>query len=589
LQPLDPTFEYVHPACGEVRNLGGTIDIGAYEFGGAGASLCSSPSADFSLAINPSSLNLNAGATGTYTVTVSPVNGFNGVVTLSAAGLPTGATATFSPPSLTLSTGALTSTLSLSTLSSLASTSYSFTATATSGAISHTTTAGFSITTPPVGTPFLTGFALNAPPLRNNYGNFVGMKFTVGSSALTVNSLGRICVAGNSGTHTIKLVNAANGMDVVGGSLSLSMAGCTAGQFKYAALPSSITLSANTAYYVVTLEVIGGDRWYDTGGVSSTGAASVNSSIYFNGTTWVPWSGPNTSYVPANFLYTVASAPPDMTITKTHAGNFRQGQTGATYTITATNSGSSATRATVSVIDTLPSGLTATGISGTNWTCTQPAGPCSRSDVLAGGTSYPPLTLTVNVAANASASVTNTATVSGGGETNTGNDTVNDLTAIDPAAGGTAFLTGFALNGPPLRNNYGNFVGMKFTVGSSALTVSSLGRICVAGNSGTHTIKLVNASTGTDVAGGSLSLSMAGCTAGQFKYAALPSPITLPANAAYYLVTLEVNGGDRWYDTGSVSSTSAAAVNNSVYFNGTTWVVWSAPNTSYVPANFLYQ
>jgi len=84
LQPLDPTFEYVHPACGEVRNLAGAIDIGAYEFGGAGASLCSSPSADFSVAINPSSLNLNAGATGTYTVTVSPVNGFNGVVTLSA-------------------------------------------------------------------------------------------------------------------------------------------------------------------------------------------------------------------------------------------------------------------------------------------------------------------------------------------------------------------------------------------------------------------------------------------------------------------------------------------------------------------------
>ena len=275
------------------------------------------------------------------------------------------------------------------------------------------------------GTAFLTGYALNGPALRNDFSNFVGMKFTVGSSPLSVSSLGRICIAGNSGTHTIKLVNASNGTDVAGGSLSLSMAGCTAGQFKYATLPSAITLSANTAYYVASLEVGGGDQWYDQGGVSSTNVAAVDSAIWFSGTNWNPGTGPNTSYVPPNFLYTVVSGPPDLTITKTHVGNFTQGQTGATYMITATNSGGFATSATVSVSDTVPSGLTATAITGTGWNCTQPAGPCTRSDVLAAGASYPGLTLTVNVAGNAPASVTNTATVSGGGETNTGNDTAN--------------------------------------------------------------------------------------------------------------------------------------------------------------------
>jgi len=439
------------------------------------------------------------------------------------------------------------------------------------------------------GTAFLTGFALNSPPLRNNYGNFVGMKFTVGANALTVNSLGRICLAGNAGTHTIKLVTASNGADIAGGSLSLSMAGCTPGQFKYGTLPAPITLSGNTAYYVANLETAGGDQWYDSGAVSSTSAAAVNSSIYFNGTSWIPMSGANTSYVPPNFLYTVASGPPDMTITKIHAGNFTQGQTGATYTVTVTNSGGLATSTTVSVSDTVPAGLTATGIAGTNWTCTQPAGPCSRSDVLASGASYPPLTLTVNVLANAPASVTNSATVSGGGETNTGNDTANDPTTITPASSGTAFLTGFALNSPALRNNYGNFVGMKFTVGAIPLTVNSLGRICLAGNSRSHTIKLVNASNGTDIAGGSLTLSMAGCTAGQFKFAALPSAIILSANTTYYVASLEAIGGDQWYDFGGVSSTSAAAVNSSIYFNGTNWIPWSGANTSYVPLNFLYQ
>jgi hypothetical protein len=128
------------------------------------------------------------------------------------------------------------------------------------------------------------------------------MKFTVGSSAITVSSLGRICIAGNAGTHTIKLVNA-NGADVAGGLLSLSMAGCTAGQFKYATLPGAITLSANTAYILASLEVSGGDYWYDHGGVSSTAAAAVNSSIWFDGSSWNPYDGPNTSYVPVNFLY----------------------------------------------------------------------------------------------------------------------------------------------------------------------------------------------------------------------------------------------------------------------------------------------
>src|SRR5688572_20185686 len=66
---------------------------------------------------------------------------------------------------------------------------------------------------------------------------------------------------------------------------------------------------------------------------------------------------------------TVTIPPPDMTIAKTHSGNFTQGQVGATYSITATNSGSAPTSAAVSVSDTLPAGLTATAISGAGWTC----------------------------------------------------------------------------------------------------------------------------------------------------------------------------------------------------------------------------
>jgi len=113
---------------------------------------------------------------------------------------------------------------------------------------------------------------------------------------------------------------------------------------------------------------------------------------------------------------------PDLTITKSHTGNFTQGQNGAIYTITATNSGNAPTSGTVTVTETLPAtGLTAVSMLGTNWNCTQPAGPCSRSSVLAAGSSYEPITVTVNVSSTAPAGVTNTAAVSGGGETNKAN------------------------------------------------------------------------------------------------------------------------------------------------------------------------
>jgi choice-of-anchor C domain-containing protein len=127
----------------------------------------------------------------------------------------------------------------------------------------------------------------------------------------------------------------------------------------------------------------------------------------------------------------------DLTMAKSHSGTFTQGQVGATYTLTVTNNGSGPTVGTVTVTDMLPSGLTATAISGPGWTtCTlMPLLSCSRGDALGAGLSYPAITLTVTVANDAPASVINTATVAGGGEVNTGNDSASDPTTIIQIAG----------------------------------------------------------------------------------------------------------------------------------------------------------
>jgi uncharacterized repeat protein (TIGR01451 family) len=132
----------------------------------------------------------------------------------------------------------------------------------------------------------------------------------------------------------------------------------------------------------------------------------------------------------SSFTVTEANGP-DLTMTKTHTGNFIQGDTGDTYTIIVTNVGNAASSDTVTVTDALPAGLTATAISGSGWTATLSTLTCTRSDTLAASASYPPITLAVNVSASAPATVTNTATVSGGGDVNAGNNAANDVTTIN--------------------------------------------------------------------------------------------------------------------------------------------------------------
>ena len=131
---------------------------------------------------------------------------------------------------------------------------------------------------------------------------------------------------------------------------------------------------------------------------------------------------------PVNQSFQVTPGVPILTLTKTHAGNFTQGQAGATYTVSVSNAASGGpTSGTVTVTETAPSGLSLVSMAGTGWTCPAGGTACTRSDVLAAGASYPAITVTVNVAANATSPQVNTVSVSGGGS---GSANATDSTTI---------------------------------------------------------------------------------------------------------------------------------------------------------------
>jgi hypothetical protein len=91
---------------------------------------------DFSLSVSPSSLTVASGSSGSATVTTSISGSFNSSIALSVSGLPSGASATFSPTSIA-APGSGSSTLTLSTGAAAAGT-YNLTITGTGGGKTHT-------------------------------------------------------------------------------------------------------------------------------------------------------------------------------------------------------------------------------------------------------------------------------------------------------------------------------------------------------------------------------------------------------------------------------------------------------------------
>ncbi len=204
--------------------------------------------------------------------------------------------------------------------------------------------------------------------------------------------------------------------------------------------------------------------------------------------------------------FTILNRPPILSISKTHTGNFTQGQTGAVYTVTVSNSASGGpTSGTVMVTETVPPGMTLQAMAGSGWTCPANGTTCTRYDALAAGSSYPAITVTVNMASNAGSPLSNSVSVSGGGSATSG---TTDTTIILQSQTITFGALSNQLLGLPAFT-----VSATATSGLAVSFASTTSPVCTVSGPSGATVTLV--STGT--------CSITASQAGNATYAAAPS------------------------------------------------------------------
>lgn len=462
---------------------------------------------------------------------------------------------------------------------------------------------------------------------RNDFSGWVGIRVTVGPTALIVSSLGRYIISGNTGVHAMKIVSADTSADVPGGATSVDTTAGTAGSFAYGALPVSVVLHANSTYYIVSQETAGGDQWYDYNGLANSDShGALTGTIFGDGSTYtLNFGSDGHAYGPLNFQFvTMDVTPAAIVMTSSQTQQFAAvgGAAGAgvawsispsvgtmsasgvytapsvinaiqVITVTATSladSNISATAAiTLSGITQQPqdqsvfAGQTAsfsvvsTGSGLTYQWKSKPAGAGSFT-AISGATSSTYTTLPTSMADNGTQFQVDVNTTQG--------LFTSKAATLTVLSAGSTFVTSTTLG--TLRNDYSGSVGMTVTVGPNPLVVTGLGRLIATGNTGTHTVKLVDGATGLDIPNGSLSINTVGGTVGSFKYAAFANPITLSANATYYVLSQETLGGDKWYDHDTIAQTTpdaalAAAIQGPPYVP-----VASSANHPFGPVDFTY-
>jgi Domain of unknown function (DUF4082) len=152
------------------------------------------------------------------------------------------------------------------------------------------------------------------------------------------------------------------------------------------------------------------------------------------------------------------------------------------------------------------------------------------------------------------------------------------------AANSTTWVTGQTLG---YTLNATRQFGVYFTVGTSAVTVTHLGRWKMAGNSQTHNLRLITVS-GTIL--GSVDVDLSTGTSDTYVFAELSSPVVLSASTDYALLSVETSGGDDL--TGHTNTLTTTGVITAFYttfrYNDGDSVGAGDADNMHGPVNFKY-
>ena len=272
----------------------------------------------------------------------------------------------------------------------------------------------------------------------------------------------------------------------------------------------------------------------------------------------------------------ITVTPPALSITKHHSGNFTQGDTADTYTITVTNNGPGSTAGTLNLTDTLPAGMSAVSMSetantgggtGSDWSCSGTT--CTRTTPMPSGESDT-ITLTVSVGystATGTNAVTNSVSVSGGGISAT--QTANDPTTINPGPVQVTFSTspsGLSYSvqiGAGPVNNYSSQTVLSIPDGSTVTVSTAATQSPSTGTQDTFS----SWSGGNNPSSASQTITVSSTT-GTASYTANFN--------TYYLLTTAVNQSAY----GSVGVSSSATPSNGYYPAGATVTLTATPASS---------
>jgi polygalacturonase len=240
-------------------------------------------SPDFSISASPSSQTVTAGAGTSYVTNVGALNGFTGSASLSVSGLPSGASGTFNPTSVT---GSGSSTLSISTASATPAGTYTLTITGASGSLTHSATVTLVVTA--AAAP---DFTISATPASQtvtagsgtSYSTTIGaLNGFTGTVNLSVSGLpsgasgsfnpASVAASGNStlsistssttpaGTYTLTITGTSGAL-THSVTVTLVVNSATAGDFTIAATPSSQTVTeggTSSTSYTATITAVNG-------------------------------------------------------------------------------------------------------------------------------------------------------------------------------------------------------------------------------------------------------------------------------------------------------------------------------------------